>query len=126
MAAKKGFTAAYPSQHTKAPKPEKAPPPPGPTKNLEYNQCFATWNDKGVATHIPECEMCGCDLTNQPVHDIELWVCTGCKEKSDFVAPLPVDPTPMCKVCSKPLSPSEIGRKRVCRKCNRDATKHIE
>ena len=51
----------------------------GPTKNSSYNQCLADWARAGHAC-APECEVCGCDLTDQDVFETDVdWRCAACE-----------------------------------------------
>lgn len=119
MAAKRAFAATYPSAHKKQPKPEKAPLPTGPTRNLEYNRCFAVWQDKKVAPDKPECEQCGKDLSRRQVYDVGEWVCAVCKRASDYVAPTPAtEDRTICHRCYNKLLPSAVRKQaRHCQKC---------
>ncbi len=53
--------------------------PEGPTRNREYNYLLTVaWPKEGYVVG-PECEECGCDLTDQDVYEsVVQWVCGAC------------------------------------------------
>jgi hypothetical protein len=60
--------------------------PSTPTLNPIYNDLLIRWAANGHPSP-PECEDCGCDLTDKDVHEGgsagACWVCTPCKEKDN-------------------------------------------
>jgi hypothetical protein len=57
--------------------------PSTPTLNAIYNDLLLRWAASGHPS-TPECEDCGCDLTDKHVHDTgTMWLCDSCKGVDD-------------------------------------------
>ena len=53
----------------------------GPTLNSEYNILLAKWRESSDPNTKPECEECGCDLTDKDVFGTRtMWVCEECRD----------------------------------------------
>lgn len=53
----------------------------GPTLNDSYNDCLRQWVKAGYDAK-PECEVCGCDLTDEEVFETGYdWRCAVCHKK---------------------------------------------